>query len=59
MDRKQKKAEYDSKAFTHFHIKLHRVSDEAVIKHIQKQTNKNDYIRQLIIADMEKENDKC
>lgn len=55
MDAKKKKAEYNNKAFAHFHIKFHRVSDEVVIQHLQKQINKNDYIRQLVIADMEKE----
>lgn len=52
---KEKKAEYNRQNFTRFVVKLHNKSDETIIGFLKQQTNKNDYIRQLIKADMEKE----
>lgn len=46
---------YHNRAMKSFSFRFHKVSDRAVIERIQQKENKNDYIRQLILADIQKE----
>lgn len=58
MDSKFNKREYDNKFNRENYMKLTtRLSlknDTALIEHLNKQTNKNQYIKDLIIQDMNK-----
>ena len=47
-------AKYDKAHTVQFKVKFNKETDADVIKHLQAQPNKQNYIRQLIIADMEK-----
>lgn len=48
---------YHTRAMKTFTFRFHKVNDEAVIAKLKSKANKNDYIRQLILADIQKEED--
>ncbi len=56
--KKFNKAEYDlnfnKKNCTKFSLKFNNVNDKEIIEKLQSIGNKNDYIRQLVLADIEK-----
>jgi hypothetical protein len=47
-------AKYDKENTVQFKVKLNKKSDADVIEHLRAQENKQNYIRQLIRADIEK-----
>ena len=54
---KRAQAKYDEvhKAeFKNYHFKFRIEGNEQIIERLAKETNKQDYIRQLILADIEK-----
>ena len=56
--KKFNRAEYDlnfnKKNCTKFSLKFNNVNDKEIIEKLQSIGNKNDYIRQLVLADIEK-----
>lgn len=46
---------YHTRAMKAFTFRFHKESDSTVIAKIQSKENKNDYIRQLILSDIQKE----
>lgn len=56
----QKRAtmKYQKKAMTAMTIRFHNKSDAEVLNKLSEQENKTDYIRQLILADIAKEQGK-
>lgn len=57
-EKKFNKAEYDldfdKKNCTKFGLKFNNVNDKEIIEKLHSIGNKNDYIRQLILADIQK-----
>lgn len=53
IDRQNRK--YKREKQTAFTIRFHNINDKAVIEKIKSQSNKIDYIRQLIIKDIKEE----
>ena len=47
------KAKFDRENYRHYHLKISNKQKE-VIKHLEKQENKNGYIIELIRKDMER-----
>lgn len=47
--------EYHRRAMKKFGFRFHKENDKEVIEKIESQTNKADYIRQLILQDIAKE----
>ena len=45
-------AKYDKKAYKKYGFRLRREEEKELIEHIEKQTSKNDYFKQLIINDI-------
>ena len=45
---------YDNKTYKKITFRFHREKDKNILDHIDKQENKNQYIKDLILADMEK-----
>ena len=43
---------YDKSTLKRITIKLHKVHDEDIIKHLESKDNVTGYIKQLIVADM-------
>lgn len=52
--RNRAQAKYDKAHTIQFKVKFNLDTDAEVIAHLQAQENKQNYIRQLIKADMEK-----
>lgn len=46
---------YHTRAMKSFTFRFHNESDSAVIAKLKSKENKNDYIRQLILNDIQKE----
>ena len=57
-EKKFNKAEYDlkfdKKNCTKFGLKFNNINDKEIIEKLHSIGNKNDYIRQLILADIQK-----
>lgn len=53
---KYEQSEKRKNSYKMFAIKLFRSTDEDIIKHLEQQSNKADYIRKLIRKDMEENN---
>ena len=49
-------AAYHKQALQQFNLKLNRVHDADLIEHLEKQSNRQAYLKELIRADMRKEN---
>lgn len=47
-------AKYDAANTIQFKIKLNKVNDADIIKHLQAQSNKQGYIKKLILQDIQK-----
>lgn len=47
-------AKYDKANTTGVYLKLNKETDKAILDHLARQENKQGYIKQLILADMEK-----
>lgn len=47
-------AKYDAANTIQFKIKLNKTTDADIIKHLQGQSNKQGYIKNLILQDMQK-----
>lgn len=50
----KKEAEHQKKTYRHYSVRFHREKDKDIIVHLQSKENTVDYIRTLILADMEK-----
>lgn len=46
---------YEKKAIRQFLFKFHKVNDAEVIAKLEQQESKNNYVRQLILADIARE----
>jgi len=53
----EKVARYQKKAMTSYCVRFHNASDKLVLDKLNRVENKTDYIRQLILKDIE-ENEK-
>lgn len=47
-------AKYDAANTIQFKIKLNKTTDADIIKHLQAQSNKQGYIKNLILQDIQK-----
>ena len=54
----KKEAEHQKKTYRHYSVRFHREKDKDIIEHLQTKENTVDYIRNLILADMDKSQDK-
>jgi hypothetical protein len=48
--------EYNKKNILQILVKINKITEQEIIEHLEKQQNKNGYIKRLIIEDMKKEN---
>ena len=48
--------DYNKKNILQILVKINRLTESEIIEHLEKQQNKNGYIKKLIIEDMKKEN---
>jgi hypothetical protein len=50
----ENRAKWEKENLRSYNFKLHKVNDEDIIKHLEKQPNKRDYIIGLIRKDIRK-----